>query len=182
MTPTHSDGVSSTTRPALTLPPILLHFTNMADVFSKRKRSQIMAAIRSHGNKDTELKLATILRTYHITGWRRQQPLPGKPDFVFPKQRLAVFVDGCFWHGCPKHGRKPDTNRRYWLPKLLRNKKRDQTVSRQLRAAGWRVLRIWAHRLSNPEAVAARLISELSFSSERCHHRWGRHERSKRQN
>ncbi len=78
---------------------------SMADVFSKSKRSKVMAAIRSKGNKDTELRLAFILRAYGIKGWRRHYPLPGKPDFVFPKQRLAVFVDGCFWHSCPKHGR-----------------------------------------------------------------------------
>ena len=68
----------------------------MPDVFTKKKCSQIMAAIRSRGNKATELKLATILRTARITGWRRHQPLPGRPDFVFRRQRLAVFVDGCF--------------------------------------------------------------------------------------
>ena len=60
-----------------------------------------MAAIRSRGNKDTELKLASILRASGITGWRRHQPLPGHPDFIFRHARLAVFVDGCFWHGCP---------------------------------------------------------------------------------
>jgi hypothetical protein len=68
----------------------------MPDVFTKKKCSQIMAAIRSRGNKATELKLATILRTARITGWRRHQPLPGRHDFVFRRQRLAVFVDGCF--------------------------------------------------------------------------------------
>ena len=83
----------------------------VADVFTKKKRSQVMAAIRSRGNKDTELKLATILRAAHITGWRRHQPIPGRPDFVFRRARLAIFVDGCFWHGCPKHGRKPGSNR-----------------------------------------------------------------------
>ena len=67
----------------------------MADVISKRKRSQTIAAIRSKGNKDTELKLAAILRAHGIKGWRRHRPLPGKPDFIFPKHRLAVFVDGC---------------------------------------------------------------------------------------
>jgi DNA mismatch endonuclease, patch repair protein len=62
-----------------------------------------MAAVRSRGNKDTELKLIAILRGYHIKGWRRHQPLPGKPDFLFRRYRLAVFVDGCFWHGCRFH-------------------------------------------------------------------------------
>jgi DNA mismatch endonuclease (patch repair protein) len=87
----------------------------VADIFTKSKRSQVMAAIRSRGNKGTELTLVAILRAAHVTGWRRHQPLPGRPDFVFRRARLAVFVDGCFWHGCPKHGRKPASNRGYWL-------------------------------------------------------------------
>jgi DNA mismatch endonuclease Vsr len=75
----------------------------MPDVFTKRKRSEVMSRIRGKGNKDTELALAKLFRASHISGWRRNQRLIGKPDFVFPKQRVAVFVDGCFWHGCPKH-------------------------------------------------------------------------------
>ena len=134
----------------------------MADVFSKKKRSQVMAAIRSKGNKDTELKLASILRANGIKGWRRHQRLPGSPDFVFRRARLAVFVDGCFWHGCPKHGRTPDSNRSFWLRKLNRNKQRDRAVSKRLRSSGWRVLRFWAHDLGSPEAVVRRLVSGLS--------------------
>src|SRR5437879_5928610 len=102
----------------------------MPDVFTKTKRSQVIATIRSRGNKDTELKLAAILRAAGITGWRRHQPVLDRPDFVFRRARLAVFVDGCFWHGCPKHGRNPDSNRAYWLPKLARNRDRDTAVSR----------------------------------------------------
>ena len=78
----------------------------MADVFTKKKRSAVMAAIRSHGNKDTELKLISIFRGHGIKGWRRHQPLPGKPDFVFRRERLAVFVDGCFWHGHPESAKR----------------------------------------------------------------------------
>jgi DNA mismatch endonuclease, patch repair protein len=115
----------------------------MADVFSIRKRSQVMSRIRSAGNQDTELKLAKLLRQHGIKGWRRHQPVFGKPDFVFSKFRLAVFVDGCFWHGCPKHGTKPKSNRAYWWRKLAQNKKRDKLVTRTLRKAGWRVIRIW---------------------------------------
>jgi DNA mismatch endonuclease (patch repair protein) len=143
----------------------------MPDVFTKAKRSAIMAAIRSTGNRDTEVKLAAILRAHGITGWRRRQPLPGKPDFVFRRERLAVFVDGCFWHACPKHGRQPRTNTRYWIPKLARNKARDTVVTRTLRKAGWRVLRLWAHTLQEPEAVAARIRFELSAGRVRCEHR-----------
>ncbi|HEX9596451.1 MAG TPA: very short patch repair endonuclease, partial [Anaerolineales bacterium] len=128
----------------------------MADVFDLKKRSEVMAAIRSRGNRDTELKLAAIFRTHGISGWRRHQNLPGRPDFVFRRERLAVFVDGCFWHGCPIHGRKPDSNRDYWLPKLLRNQARDRAVSRELRRRGWTVLRFWEHDLRNAVRIASR--------------------------
>ncbi len=134
----------------------------MADVFSKRKRSQVMSAIRSKGNKDTEIRLAAIFRAHKITGWRRSQNLLGKPDFVFRRERLAVFVDGCFWHGCPKHGRKPDSNRDYWLPKLERNRKRDAEAGRALRKKGWHVLRIWEHDLRREEWVAGRVRRALN--------------------
>jgi DNA mismatch endonuclease, patch repair protein len=133
----------------------------MADVFSKKKRSQVMAAIRSKGNKDTELKLASIFRAHGIKGWRRHQPLSGKPDFVFLKQRLAVFVDGCFWHGCPKHGREPGSNQNYWLAKLHRNKSRDKKVNRILRNSGWNVLRLWEHELARNANAAKRIKSSL---------------------
>ena len=120
-----------------------------------------MAAIKSKGNKDTELKLASILRIYGITGWRRHRPLPGKPDFIFPKQRLALFVDGCFWHGCPKHGRKPDSNQHYWLAKLRGNKCRDGKVNRLLRDRGWKVLRLWEHQLVRTVNAAKLIKSSL---------------------
>ncbi len=133
----------------------------MADVFTKKKRSQVMAAIRSRGNKDTELKLASILRAAGITGWRRHQPLPGCPDFIFRRARLAVFVDGCFWHGCPKHSRKPGSNRAYWLPKLRRNRERDAAVKRTLRSAGWTAIRLWEHDLANPDGCATQISRAL---------------------
>ena len=133
----------------------------MADVFTKKKRSQVMAAIRSRGNKDTELKLAAILRAAGITGWRRHQAVPGHPDFIFRRERLAVFVDGCFWHGCPKHGRKPGSNRAYWLPKLRRNRERDSAVKRSLCSAGWTVIRLWEHDLAIPQRCAARIARML---------------------
>ena len=90
----------------------------MADVWDKRKRSEVMSLIRSHGNKGTELRLIEIFRTHGIKGWRRKQKLPGKPDFVFAKERLCIFVDGCFWHGCAKCYRRPSSNETYWDAKL----------------------------------------------------------------
>jgi len=131
----------------------------MPDVFTKAKRSEVMSQIRGHGNKDTELALMRLLRRHRITGWRRHQPVFGKPDFVFPKARLAVFVDGCFWHGCPKHCKMPTGNRVFWLKKLSANKARDRLVTRALRREGWRVLRVWEHELSwkNARRLASRI-------------------------
>jgi DNA mismatch endonuclease, patch repair protein len=132
------------------------------DVFNKLKRSQVMAAIRSQGNKSTELKLVAILRVAGITGWRRLQRLPGRPDFAFSRQRLVIFVDGCFWHGCRWHCRMPKSRGGYWKPKIDRNKARDRAVRRVLHNAGWRVLRIWEHSLAAPEIVVAKLNAALA--------------------
>jgi DNA mismatch endonuclease (patch repair protein) len=146
----------------------------VSDVFTKAKRSEVMSRIRSRGNKATELALAKLFRRHKITGWRRQIQIGGRarsplragrlsakrgahgvtcptfrvrPDFVFRQARLAVFVDGCFWHGCPKHGTQPAGNRSFWKKKFARNVARDRLVTRALRRAGWRVLRIWEHTL-----------------------------------
>ena len=165
----------------------------MADVFSKRKRSEVMSRIRSRGNKDTELALAKLLRRNKITGWRRHFEIRGravlprgqknqaaqqrrptdnqrtarrsvptfhvKPDFVFLKSRTAIFVDGCFWHGCPKHATKPANNRAFWQRKLAGNKKRDRVVNHALRRAGWRVFRVWEHELAKKNE--ARLVRRV---------------------
>jgi DNA mismatch endonuclease (patch repair protein) len=77
-------------------------------------------------------------------------PLYGRPDFVFPADRLAVFVDGCFWHGCPKHYTRPANNRAFWERKLRANRARDRQVNRELKRLGWRVLRVWEHDLRQP--------------------------------
>ena len=115
----------------------------MPDVFTKKKRSEVMSRIKGKGNKDTELVMIQILRKNHISGWRRNQAVMGKPDFVFPKQKIALFVDGCFWHQCPKHSNMPKNNRAFWEKKLGANKERDKFVNRELRKAGWSVVRVW---------------------------------------
>lgn len=129
-----------------------------------------MAAIHSEGNKATELRLVAILRAYGITGWRRHRILPGRPDFVFDRERLAVFVDGCFWHGCRRHLRMPQSNREYWQRKIARNVARDRTSKLLLKKAGWRILRLWEHSLKAPNTVARRLISRLSAARNQCIH------------
>ena len=115
------------------------------DTVSPSERSRIMASVKSCGNQTTETVLAARLRKERLHGWRRNYPLTGKPDFAFPSQRLAVFVDGCFWHGCVKHCRMPVTNRKYWEQKIARNVQHDREVNRELRRNGWRVIRVWEH-------------------------------------
>lgn len=127
------------------------------DVFSVAQRAWNMSRIRSNRNRSTELCLIRIMRENSITGWRRGSILLGKPDFVFPSQHVAVFVDGDFWHGNPARFRPPTTNVAYWLTKIAANKLRDQRVSRELSRKGWRVVRIWESTLRNEKAVAKRL-------------------------
>lgn len=122
----------------------------MPDVFTVEKRSLVMSRIRGRGNRDTELRMIALFRAHGIQGWRRDQPLFGKPDFVFRRERLAVFVDGCFWHGCPKpkHAPMPKNRAAWWAAKLTRNKDRDVLVTRTLRKQGWKVIRVWECDLS----------------------------------
>src|SRR5438128_10530639 len=123
-------------------------------------RSKNMRAIRSTGNRSTEIRLRKLLRAGKFRGWRSQpKKLAGKPDFVFPNARVVVFVDGCFWHGCrrcPK-GHIPKSRLRYWLPKLARNRRRDRKISSILKSKGWTVLRIWEHALNKPKRVESLL-------------------------
>ena len=130
------------------------------DVFTKEKRSAVMAAIRSRGNMATELRMVALFRAHGITGWRRHARVFGKPDFVFRCGRIAVFVDGCFWHGCPRHGTMPTGNRAFWMAKLTRNAARDRDVNRTLRKAGWRVLRVWECDLAKT-ALWPRVVRRL---------------------
>jgi DNA mismatch endonuclease (patch repair protein) len=141
----------------------------MPDWLSASQRSHNMSSIRSKGNATTEQRLASLLRAERIHGWRRHAALPGRPDFAFREARLAVFVDGCFWHGCPRCFRLPQDNRRYWKAKVLSNRRRDRRRNRQLRRKGWRVLRVWEHSLEKPRGlalVAARLRSALAVLRE----------------
>jgi DNA mismatch endonuclease, patch repair protein len=135
----------------------------MPDVFTKEKRSEVMSRIRGKENKDTELFMIRILRINHITGWRRNQILLGKPDFIFPKKKVALFVDGCFWHGCPKHSNIPRNNRPFWKKKLQQNKDRDKYVSKKLRKMGWKVVRVWEHELKYPSRVVTKIIKNFDI-------------------
>ena len=120
-----------------------------------------MQAIRAKGNKSTELKMVKLFRENNITGWRRHLPLPGKPDFTFRKEKLALFVDGCFWHRCPKCYREPKTNAEFWKNKIENNVKRDRRVTSELKQAGWSVLRLWECQLKKPQRFLTRIQKKL---------------------
>ena len=131
--------------------------------FGGLSRSRLMARIRSKQNATTELKLLSLLRMKRLHGWRRGFPVLGNPDFVFPKSKLAIFVDGCFWHGhdCGRN-LKPKRNAAKWREKIKRNRNRDVRVTRKLRMIGWRVIRIWECVLAKrPETCIERIRRAL---------------------
>lgn len=120
--------------------------------FGGLTRSQLMARVRSRGNKTTEIVAVKLFRTSGITGWRRHAKVLGRPDFVWPQSRVALFVDGCFWHGhgCGRN-LTPRTNVSLWQQKIINNRERDHRNTQSLRRAGWKVVRIWECALkTNP--------------------------------
>ena len=133
------------------------------DRVSREVRSKNMSRIRSTGNRSTERRLRAALVSQGIAGWKlRPRGIVGNPDFVFLKRKLLVFVDGCFWHGCPVCGSLPRTNKRYWHPKIARTQARDARYTAELQSEGWTVLRFWEHELASDLAgVVARVGDAL---------------------
>ena len=115
----------------------------MSDIFNKEKRSAIMSKVRSKDNKSTEMRLIAFFKANNITGWRRNYKVKGKPDFVFLDKRIAIFVDGCFWHGHDCRNLKPSDNKEYWDLKIKKNKQRDKDITKLFTDRGWTVIRIW---------------------------------------
>lgn len=113
----------------------------------KLSKSEQMARVRNE-NTEPELILRKALWAEGFR-YRIHPDLPGTPDFAFPSSRVAVFVDGCFWHGCPEHYTAPETNEEFWRQKLERNRARDERVDAELNEQGWSVLRIWEHQVQN---------------------------------
>ncbi len=121
----------------------------MSDIFNKTKRSEIMKKVRSKNNKSTELKLIQIFKENNIHGWRRNYKVKGHPDFVFLNKKIAIFVDGCFWHGHDCRNTKPKDNQEYWDKKRERNMKHDKEITEYFENRGWTVIRIWECELKN---------------------------------
>lgn len=130
----------------------------MADVFTKRKRSEIMSAIRGRNTKP-EKAVISILRALGFKPERNPKDLPGSPDAVLRRRRVAVFVNGCFWHGHPgcRRATIPATNRRFWRSKILRNRRRDTRVTLALRRRRWHVVVFWTCNRISETAVRSRL-------------------------
>lgn len=128
-----------------------------------RERSRLMASVKSRGNKSTEARLRAALVAAGISGWEIGPPhVCGKPDFFFLKEQIAVFVDGCFWHGCRKCGHIPSKNRRFWRTKILGNRRRDRATDFKLRAVSVEVIRFWEHQLrADLKGCVSRIVSLL---------------------
>jgi len=140
------------------------------DRLAPKVRSRLMARIKSRNNRTTEIRLRMLLVQSGTSGWRMDgRLLPGRPDFIFPRAALVVFVDGCFWHGCPRCYRRPSSNTAYWDAKVARNRARDTSTVLRLRRAGWSTLRIMEHELSEPERVIAKI--RKSLKPKRAHSR-----------
>lgn len=128
----------------------------------KAARSLLMSKVKGKGNLSTEIRLLGILRANKISGWRRHIGVKGTPDFGFHKQKVAIFVDGCFWHGCPQCYRQPKSNKGFWRNKVLSNKIRDAEVNAFLRRKGWNVCRIRECQFKKPLNVIRRLKKLLN--------------------
>lgn len=137
----------------------------MPDNMTKKQRSVTMSKIRSKGNVSTEMKMIQLLSASGIHGWRRHQKLPGRPDFIFRDKKVAVFLDGCFWHGCPRCFIKPKSNVKYWAAKIARNKARSTEVDRELKRNGWTVLHFWEHTLKQSKFSLLKLMRALGTDS-----------------
>ena len=136
----------------------------MVDSFAPEVRSEIMRNVRS---KDSALE-KTVRSALWREGLRFRKnvsTMPGKPDIVFTRRKVVVFVDSCFWHGCPRHCRIPESNRDYWEKKIARNRARDKEVNRLYRSRGWKVLRVWEHAVdSSLPRVVKRVLAALYVS------------------
>lgn len=132
--------------------------TSVKTTFGGLSRSELMSRIRSSGNVTTEFKMVTLLRDAHLRGWRRHVNLLGKPDFAWPLEKLAMFIDGCFWHGHNCRNLTPKKNVVAWIAKIERTKQRDRRNSRELRRCGWKVMRVWECKLKKePNNVIKRI-------------------------
>jgi DNA mismatch endonuclease (patch repair protein) len=138
------------------------------DTVSPEVRSRVMSKVLSCRNRSTEWRVRAALIRGGLKGWKLNPCyIRGKPDFAFPIERVAVFVDGCFWHGCPRCKRVPSSNVAYWRSKIERNRFRDRAASRELRRDGWQVIRVWEHQLKSTGSLLKRIRTCLDCAASR---------------
>ena len=135
----------------------------MIDRLDARTRSRNMSAVKSKGNLSTEWRLRSRMIQKGINGWElHPRDVIGKPDFVFRREKIAVFVDGCFWHGCRYCRTLPSTNKDFWKLKIASNKNRDKLVRSTLGGLGWTTIAIWEHEIKDdPESCVAAIEFRL---------------------
>jgi DNA mismatch endonuclease (patch repair protein) len=133
----------------------------MSDNLKPNDRKRTMQSVKSKGSK-LEKRLFAMLAGMGIGGWKKNvKNITGKPDVAFPNQKIAFFVDGCFWHGCPHcHRKLPETNHDYWERKIKRNVELAESYNEQLSRDGWIVIRIWEHEIVDPTKLKF-LLKEL---------------------
>ena len=133
----------------------------MTDVLTPAQRKHNMSRIRGK-NTGPEVKLRKLFWSRGIRGYRIHHNLLGKPDIVFTKKKIAIFIDGCFWHKCPVCFQQPETRKEFWMKKISSNVERDLKNTRQLQEGGWTVLRFWEHEIrKTPEDVIEKIVESL---------------------
>ena len=133
----------------------------MADIFTKKKRSEIMSMVK---NKDSKIEVKFREALWKV-GFRYRKNATkyfGKPDLIFKKRKIVIFIDSCFWHGCKKHGSMPKTRKVFWEAKIENNKQRDKDVSDHYKKLRWKVFRVWEHDIKKDrQKIIDRIKSEL---------------------
>ncbi|WOF16781.1 very short patch repair endonuclease [Methanoplanus sp. FWC-SCC4] len=136
----------------------------MTDVLTPEQRKRNMSSIKSKDTKP-EIKIRKMLWENGIRGYRIHYDLPGKPDIAFTKYKIAVFIDGCYWHKCPECFREPKTNTEFWMNKINGNVERDKKITKELEDSGWTVLRFWEHEVrKNPDLIIKKINNSIKSS------------------
>ena len=137
----------------------------MTDVLTLEQRKLNMSRIRGK-NTGPELKLRKLLFSNGIRGYRIHYDLPGKPDIVFVKKKIAIFIDGCFWHKCPVDFQEPETRKEFWMKKINSNVDHDKKINTQLQDEGWLVIRFWEHDVrKKPDEIVEIIKTKIENST-----------------
>lgn len=131
------------------------------DILTKKQRSYCMSQIRGKNTKP-EILLRKMLWAIGKRGYRKHVSLPGRPDIYYPRYKVAIFYDGCFWHGCPKCKLAPNSNKDFWQNKIIDNQERDRRNRLKLKREGITIIRIWGHEFTrNPEICLKKILNKI---------------------